>query len=346
MSLKKAIVTVAITSSLLGCVSDDTGPGKNFGWKTLSPPVEKALGRYVERDSGNVYLGGIGYTISDDTVFTSPSYNDVKSEDYSNYKLGAEASFKGVLAKAGIEHSANDSSSASGWSVTQIKDFSRGAPIDKEFVYKCIMVSDYTFEAKSKTSANLDLDASTLAKTFGVSVAKINLSTSPESPDSLKIIVKNPNLCLSYVSAKLSTPWLGGKGKVNTVTKNDENNVNKSNFNLKLNESSEPRSADLGNSAKERKPLYRLTVRGTQDAPVLSIWREDRENIDAPPVYFPLKEKAPGQWFGQYGIEQYYYSDMKYALIRIEIDAKILPDKSIQVKSAEIYSQKLNLSLR
>lgn len=331
---------------MLGCVKDETGPGDSIGWKTLRPPVEKALGRYVERDSGKVYLSGNGYTLNDDTIITSPSYNDVSSENYSNYKLGAEASIKGVMAKAGIEYTSSTTSGSNGWSVTQIKDFSRGAPLEKEFVYKCIMVSEYKFEAKSKTSANLDLDASVLAATFGVPTAKINVSSSPSSPDLLKITVKNPNLCLSYVSAKLSPPWLGGKGDVRTITKKNEDEKYEDAFNLKLNEISEPRSPDLGRDALNSKPYYRLALTGTEEKPTLTILKEDRELIDAPPIYLPLKEKAPGRWLGQYGVEQYYYGDMKYALIRLEIDAKLLPDKSVQIKSANIYSQKYNLSLK
>ncbi|WP_454876038.1 hypothetical protein [Pseudomonas farris] len=347
MNLMRLTSTVVTASSILGCGNTAVGPGDAVGWRSLAPPEEKAIGKYIEKLPHNrVTLGGQGFVITDDLIRSSPSYNDVSDEEYSNYKAGAELSIKQITAKAGIEYSASKVSNSNGWSITQIDNFSRGAPLEKEFIYKCIMVSEYTFDAKSKVNGNVDLDAGKLAATFGVDVAKISLSSSPASPDSLKISIKNPNLCLSYISAKLERPWFNDGGEIRTITKKTDDGKYENKFKLSLNEFSEPRSPDLGSHAIDSKPFYRLFLSGPAEAPTLSFWKEDREFPDRPPTYFALKEKAPGQWFGQYGIEHYYYGDMKYALVRLELDAKRLPDGSIQVKSANLYSPTYKLSLK
>jgi hypothetical protein len=347
MNLMRSTSIVVAASSILGCgtkLPDST----EIGWRTLNPPEENALGKYIEEISNNknVTLGGNGFEITDDIISTSPSFTDVTSEAYTSYKAGAEASFKQITANAGIENTASEVSISKGWSIAKINNFSRGAPLEKEFVYKCIMLSEYTFETKSKTTGGVDVDASKLASTFGVAIAKVNVSSSPASPDNLKVTIKNPNLCLSYISAELYRPWFGHKGEVRSITKKTEDGTYENKFKLSLNEASDPRSPDLGKDAIDSKPHYRLFLSGTAEAPVLSFWKEDREFPDRPPTYFTLKEKPNGKWSGQYGIENYYYGDMKYALVRLSLEAKKLPDGSVQVESATLYSPTYKLSLK
>lgn len=348
MNLMRVTSIVVATSSILGCSTKLPDPGTTVGWRTLAPPEENALGKYIEEMSNSKYttLGGNGFEITDDIISITPSYSDVTSEEYSNYKAGAEASFKQITASAGIENTASEIIVSKGWSIAKIKNFSRGVPLEKEFVYKCIMFSEYTFDTKSKTTGNVNVDASKLASTFGVAVAKVDVSSSPASPDSLKVTIKNPNLCLSYVSAELYRPWFGHKGEVRSITKKTEDGIYENKFKLSLNETSDPRSPDLGNDAIDSKPHYRLFLSGTAEAPVLSFWKEDREFPDRAPTNFILKPKPNGKWSGQYGIENYYYGDMKYALVRLSLEAKKLPDGSVLVESATLYSPTYKLSLK
>lgn len=347
MNLMRFTSIVVAASSILGCGTKP--PGSNEpGWRTLTPPEENALGKYIEEISNNknITLGGDGFEITDEIISISPSFSDVTSEAYTNYRAGAEASFKEITASAGIENTASQVSTSKGWSIAKIKNFSRGAPLEKEFVYKCIMLSEYSFETKNKTTGNVDVNASKLASTFGVAIAKVNVSSSPTSPDSLKVTIKNPNLCLSYVSAELYRPWFSHESEVRSITKKSENGVYENRFKLSLNETSDPRSPDLGKDAIDSKPHYRLLLSGTAEAPVLSFSKEDREFPDRPPTNFILKEKSNGKWTGQYGIENYYYGDMKYALVRLSLEAKKLPDGSVLVESATLYSPTYKLSLK
>lgn len=334
---------------LTGCsvFPDDVG---GLGWQSLSPPEENALGRYLYKTRTGIIqtgktLGGEGFIINDDNVRSSRSYDDVSAEKYSSYQIDASAKIQDVTTSAGIEVVSSVSTKSLGFSVVSIRDFSGGVPLEKEFIYKCLMLSNYSFEARSKTKANIAIDISKLAEKFGVGEAKINVAKNPEKPDVLKISVTNPNLCMAYISAKLFRSYYPARsnGKVRTFIRSLGGNQS-SDFILTNVDTSEALQPDLGAIPTDSIPKYTLRLIKTGVSSKLWIQKYSREK---PALEFiEIKESTPGIWDVEQGVENLYYGDNMYALVTAHIKASTLADGSIHIRTATLRAPTYKLILR
>lgn len=339
---KKLTLTSAMI--LAGCTNNFGNPG-SLGWQSLVPPEENALGRYIERTSKGITLGGEGFIINDSNTTMSKSYDDVTKEEYEKLQITAKAKIQEVSADAGLEITSSSSTKSLGFSVVGVRDFSGGVPLEKRFIYKCLMLSEYSFEAKSKTTANLDVDASAIAEKFGVADAKVSIKKGSDQPDTLKVSVKNPNLCMSFISAKLFRSYspFESNGASRDFFKNQSLTGEKT-FTLSKDGYSAPLDPDLRGAPRDSRPTYRLYTVKSEDKLKLYIWKEQSEFPDKP-KYFEMKEKTENHWFGEYGVENLYYNDNKYALIRARIEAERLPSGEIKINSASLRAPTYKLLL-
>lgn len=316
-------------------------------WHPMDPPMANALGRYIETGGfGEKIIGSNGIILSPALVRIDDSRDTFTKSEYSSFQAKLGASINVLVGKAGINYGASNIEVSKGWKIMQISNLSSVAPLNSEFVYKCLTNEEYSFETQSLLSGEASVDNVKLAEAFGTPVVNISVDSIPSAPNLTKITIKNPTVCLSYVAARLDPTDKKSTPKRIPFTKT-ENGVSKTAFNLSYNGFSNQTTPDLGTEGQDNKPRYRLMFTGPKEAPSLMVEIVDLSNA-VPRHSIKLSETSPGSgyWEGFYGIENFQYADMKYLLARIEISAKLVADNSVDVTSAVIFAPTYKLSLK
>lgn len=315
----------------------------------MEPPIANALGRHVEKGGFGKKdtFGASAITLSPSMVRIDDSKDTFTNSEYSSFQANLMASFNNLVgAGAGVNYEASNVEISKGWKVMQISNLSSAAPLNSEFVYKCLTNEEYSFETTSVLAGGLSVDNVKLAETFGTPVVNISVASIPSAPNRTKVTIKNPAVCLSYVAARLDPIDKNSAPKKTAFTKT-ENGFPKTSFNLAHNGFSDQTTPDLGGEGQDNKPMYRLIYTGTLEAPSLRVEIVDL-NKAAPTHSVILSETSPGSgyWEGVYGLENFQYADMKFLLARIKINARLAADNTVDVASATIFAPTYKLSLK
>lgn len=317
-------------------------------WHPMEPPIANALGRHVEQNRlGKPTIGAPAMTLSPAMIRIDDSRDTFTNSEYSSFQANLMASFNNLVgAEAGLAYEASNIEVSSGWKVMQISNFSSAAPLNSDFVYKCLTNEAYSFETTSLLAGGGSVDNIKLAEAFGTPVVNISVASISSAPNRKKVTIKNPAVCLSYVAARLDPIDKKTVPKKTALTKT-ENGASKTSFNLGQNGSSDQVTLDLGTEGLDNKPMYRLIYSGTKETPSLRVQIVDLTD-PANEHSIVLSETTPksGYWEGIYGLGNFQYESMKYLLARIEIDAKLGADDTVDVTSAFIFAPTYKLSLK
>lgn len=317
-------------------------------WHPMEPPIANALGRHVEKNRlGKSTIGAPAMTLSPAMIRIDDSKDTFTNSEYSSFQANLMASFNNLVgAEADVNYEASNIEVSSGWKVMQISNFSSAAPLNSEFVYKCLTNEEYSFETTSALAGGGSVDNVKLAEAFGTPVVNISVASVPSAPNRKKVTIKNPAVCLSYVAARLDPIDKKTTPKSTAFTKT-ENGASKTSFNLGHNGSSDQATLDLGTEGLDNKPMYRLIYSGTEEAPSLRVQivdLTDPANVHS----IVLSETTPGSghWEGVYGLENFQYESMKFLLARLKINARLAADNTVDVASATIFAPTYKLSLK
>lgn len=333
--MKNIIVVGAITLHLSGCASL-AGPGETIGWTDAIPPVGNGVGRLVEKNRGYISLGGVAFPVSPDQIEVLETYEAASSTEEAKFKTGTQAVFGNLAAAAGLEHASANLNISSGWRVIQLKDFST-AVIDKEFAYKCLTAQAFSYEASRANNAGAKVDTTEVAKVFGVAAAAVNVDAS--AGHHTKVTIANPNVCLSFVSAKLvrDRGWSSSSDKPVPFRQRQETH-----FELVVDKPGAKAVPDLGKRAKTTRPSFQLAAGSNNGRAILKVLIENNE-IDQEIPSKILKETYPGVWSRRYPVHTFQIADDIYAVMSVEVVAQRTDDNTIVVESAELTSPEYRL---
>lgn len=334
--MKNLVMVGAITLHLSGC-STIVGPGNTIGWTDAIPPVGNGVGRLVEDNRGYKSLGPAAFTVSPDQVEVLDSYETKNDREETKFRTRTEAVFANIAATAGLEHSSANLSISSGWRVIQLRDFST-AVMDKEFAYKCLTSQAFSYEASKANNAGASVDATEVAKVFGVTAAAVDVNA--ESGVRTKVTISNPNVCLSFVSAKLVSyrPWWGQTSDKPIAFKRGQ----EERFELAVDKPGAKAVPDFGKRAKATKPSYQLAAGSNNGQAILKVLIENHESDQEIPSKI-LKETYPGVWNRRFPVHTFQIDDDIYAVMSVEVTAKLTDENTIVVESAELTSPEYRL---
>lgn len=314
-------------------------------WHPMEPPIANALGRYVEQGGlgRKNTIGAMAMTLSPAMVRVDESRDTFTKSEYSSFHATLMASFNNLAgAGAGVNYDASNIEVSKGWKVMQISNLSSAAPLNSEFVYKCLTNDEYSFEARSLLAGGASVNSTELAKSFGTA----EITTTPSAPNLTKVTIKNPTVCLSYVAARLDPIDRDSAPKRTALTKT-EDGISKTSFNLNHNSSSDQATLDLGTEGLDNKPMYRLIYSGTKEAPSLRVQIVDlTDPANAHSIVLSETTPGSGYWEGVYGLENFQYESMKFLLARLKINARLAADNTVDVASATIFAPTYKLSLK
>lgn len=362
MDIKLIVITVTTTMMLSGCLTTSKIPTANpYGWKDLKPPRQNALGKEI---LSNGFIGEPVYNLNNENVLISGSADKVTDERSSAAKASLDVIAKTASVELGYEYVKSQELSSSGWQISQIKDFSYVIPVAKKFVYQCITASMYEFSASSKSGFNAGIDVTEIAKKFEIDTAKVSIVSKPDNPNEFRVIVNDPSVCISYVSAyfKDDNVHLGKPlppADITGVTGAGETQaeIYSSKFELKPGESSHRRTPQFPNPQPVHKPEYTLTATlGEQGRVNLNVCKQDKgtgvvntsiftDDVSYKRECKEIKDDGYGRWDRSYHIDTFGYGNQKYKVIYLHINANHTPKNTIQINSAELRSPQYELIL-
>lgn len=333
--MKRVCASGIIAFQLAGC-SVIGGPGGAIGWNDAIPPVGSGVGRLVERNKGYKSLGPAAFPVGPDQIEVLDTYGAVTVEEEAKFKGRTEAVFTKITANAGLERSSSNLSTSTGWRVLQLKDFST-AVVGKEFAYKCLTAEEFSYEGGKAVNAGAGVDTTVVAKAFGVAAGAVQLDGGVDNQT--KITIENPNVCLSFVSAKLVRerswwtksdswiPFLRGKEKK---------------FDLAIDKLGAKARPDFGSRAINIKPGYQLAAGSLNGEAILKVLIDNHEtDQDIPPKI--LKETYPGVWSKTFPVHTFHIEDDIYAVMSVDVTARRTDQNTIEVESASLSSPEYRL---
>ena len=351
----KALFCLFIISTLLtGCKIFHPEIAVLGDWNELRPPQEDALGHTFTARKNGIDIEDLAYSSLEGRVATSKIAGNITNEDNRKLQGRLDVAVSSIASLgAGLEYVSSDKLASSDWVVRSIKKPLEGARINYWFVHKCLMASTYSFEVKDKLGAGLSASLSEgLANKFGVDSASVRLGNNPESPDHLKIIIDNPNVCLAYRAMKYKAI---GKGSVETIT---GTNSFSSKFVLMPGEVSNQRIPKLGSYTGPDSPKFFLRAglvtgadASTKNTPALEICKVDRSVFEYFQSVKPIEaQKLPyscrslprtvsNGWKFTHDIDIFEDAENnRVALIKLSIDALESAGGGVDILSASLTS--------
>ncbi|MEX5353336.1 hypothetical protein WCE02_18525 [Pseudomonas juntendi] len=323
-------------------------PGEMYGWRSLEPPRENALGRQL-------FAGGkIGdpvINIMQSDIEVSSSSGVVSSDSNSKLNSNLEVFVKGVSAELGYDYEMSKKVSSSDWRIQQIKNFAYYLPVEQRFIYQCLVASEYKFDMSSKSGGKAVVDASVLAKSFGVDKASVGVTSAPTSPDKLSVTINNPNICLSYVSAyfkDVSSNLIGSgvDGKYVDITGQNGSDKYSPVFNLMPGQKSWFRAPQYSGKESPHKPWYRiaatLNATGQSELEICVQYRSGRMEYKCK----LLDPESNGVWDRPYHVDTYPFGRDLYKVISVNVSAKRMDDNSIRVEYARLMYPEYKLIIK
>jgi hypothetical protein len=333
--MKRICAGGVIAVQLAGC-SGIIGPGNAIGWNDAIPPVGNGVGRLVESNQGYKSLGPAAFPVGPDQIEALDAYGAVTIEEEAKFKGRTEAVFTKITANAGLERSTTNLSTSTGWKVLQLKDFST-AVVGKEFAYKCLTAQEFSYEASRAINAGAAVDTTQVAKAFGVASAAVQVDGG--LGNQTKVTIANPNVCLSFISAKLVRDrswWSKSDSWIPFFRGKDKK------FELVIDKPGAKASPDFGSRAVNTKPAYQLAAGSLNGQAILKVLIDNHENDqDIPPKI--LKETYPGVWSRTFPVHTYHIEDDIYAVMSVDVIAKRTDQNTIEVESASLSSPEYRL---
>lgn len=334
--MRNLALLVALPITVTGC-SLLGGPGSQIGWRDAKPPVTDGVGRIVENNN----LSQLAFTVTPDMLEELGSYTSASTDENDKYKAGIDAVFKQITAKAELEFISSKSMQSNQWKIIQLKDFST-AVVETEFAYRCLTASKYKYTVSRKTKAGAQLDATALAKKIGGTSAKIEIGMVPDDPSKAEIIVDNPTVCLSFVSAKFERDRWWSRfdgprhftvGGLKSFTLTSSNGVVAS------------AKPDFGKRALHTKPTYKLYAVEEGGKPQLQIKVFDSA-MHKNGYTIPVPELIPGTWDNKIELPAFGVGGDIYGFMYVELKAKRTAENQILVSQAELYSPEYKLKTK
>lgn len=364
MDIKFIVIMVTTTMMLSGCLTTSKINTVNpYGWKDLNPPRQNALGREL---FSNGSIGEPVYNLNSENVLVSGSVDKVTDKRSSAAKASLDVIAQAASIQLGYDYIKSQNLSSSDWQISQIKDFSYVIPVAKKFVYQCITASRYEFSASSKSGFNADVDVTEIAKKFKIDTAKVSIVSKPDSPNEFKVIVNDPSICISYVSAyfKDDNRYPGGTliGKYVDITGvtgagETQAEIYSTKFELKPGESSHRRTPQFIGREPGHKPEYTLMATlGEQGLVNLNVCKQDKGTgaVDLGKSIYDIsykreckeiKDNGFGKWDRLYHIDTFSYENQKYKVIYVNINAKRTTENNIQINYARLSYPQYELIL-
>jgi hypothetical protein len=294
-----------------------------FGWKSSPTPREKMLGRQIY-DGG--VIGGQLIPVNEKNVEVAAVSDEFLRTSNDQYEAKVEATIKQVTAEVGGKLVNTEKLSASGVRVLQIIDFTTGAKVDQRFVYQCLTAQRYQFDLAKQAGGSVGVDASALANKLGVDAAKVEFKASPDNPDTVRVVVNNPDVCLAYVPVRFvdaSSKWWGCSVASKTVT--FHNVANAASFSLAPGQVSNWHSAEFCGKEPVGEPWYRLQAKRDAPgaAPYLEVCMKERgltesatsckrvDDLDGTPVH----------------VKTYPYEERLYKAVSLNVKGSVSGDK-------------------
>lgn len=339
--MNRSTATLTLTMiSLTGC-TPHVGLGENIGWNDAEPPGIDGIGREVEYNRGYKSLGAKLVNVSPDKIEVLESYTERNEEKNKKYKADANLTIAKAVISAQADYQATEILTSNEWSVIQLKDYNQ-VPLYKEFAYRCLTVKKFTYESSSKTAASAKASAGDMASKLGVTAASLEISTNPEKPNSQKVVVSNPNICLAFLSAKLTRArWWWTQTDEPRSFRNEGGQYRE--YDLKPGSEGATVEPDFGRRAKTTKPKYRLYSEYRNGKALLYVEIQDREMFQETLPKL-LTESSPGVWSRRYGIHTYHIENNVYSVISMDLSARVSLDGVIHVKAANLFSPEYKLT--
>lgn len=323
---------------LSGCSTMPTTAGDIYGWKSLAPPRDNALGKEIFT---NGVIGEQLITASEANTERSVSLASITKAEYSQASAGVEVVIQQLSVELGASYVKSEKLSSSDWQIVQVKNYLNELPVNRRFIYQCLSAKEHKFELESKIGGTASVDATKtqVAQKFGVETAKVEIKSEPEKPNKLEIKISNPNVCFSYVSARFvdDNDYITGSlaDKYVDITGNDKK-YNTS-FDLELGQKSNWRTPQFIGREPAHKPLYRLmAVTNEKTAKTsLAVCKQDKGTGDKGYSCKELDDDGYGNWDRPYHIDTFAYNERKYKVIFLNIKAKLNGSK-ISVRSAQL----------
>lgn len=337
---RKSIVMLMAVTLVAGCTPTPPTPGSSYGWTSVTPPRENVLGREILT---NGVIGDPILTIQneDEDIEVSKSLNSLTNSQYSKAEASFELIVKDVSADLGYENSKSEKLNSNDWEISQIRNFTYTVPVARKFAYQCLTASKYEFSASSKSGFDVNIDATKIGEKFGVDKAKVTFKSKPDNPDEFKVVVENPSVCLSYVTAYFKDNNIYITGNLNDkyvdITGVNGDVKYSVNFDLKPGEKSHFRTPQFIGPEPAHKPLYRLMATlNDQGRTNLAVCKQDRGTGDRGYKCKEIEDDGYGNWDRPYHIDTFGYGDQKYKVVNLNIDAKRGINGTIQVRSAKL----------
>jgi hypothetical protein len=336
MNKKLIILGVAILGG--GCTTTTPTPGSSYGWNSVNPPRENVLGREILT---NGVIGEPIIKVQEDDIEFSKSLTSLTDNQFSKAEASFDLIVKGVSAELGYENSKSEELSSNDWEISQIRNFTYTVPVARKFAYQCLTASKYEFSASSKNGFDATIDATKLGNKFGVDKAKVTFKSKPDNPNEFTVIVQNPSVCLSYVSAyfKDNNSYITGslKDKYVDITGVNGDEKYSVSFELKPGEKSHFRTPQFIGSEPAHKPLYRLMATLDDQKRVnLAVCKQDRGTGSRGYKCEEIEDDGYGNWDRPYHIDTFGYGDQKYKVVNLNINAKRSTNGTIKISSAKL----------
>ena len=339
MDIKLIVITVTTIMMLSGMATAKPSKKNPYGWRNVNPPRQNVLGKEVLKKG---IIGDPIYILNSDNVEVSLSNETVTAAQYSNAKASFEVLAKEVTADLGYEYTKSENLSSSNWKISQIRNLAYIIPVNRKFAYQCLTASKYEFTATSSSGFDATIDATEIARRFGVDTAKVGVKSIPGKPDEFKVAVNDPSICISYVTAYFKDnngPRFVRANEYVDITGpyifGSSNGKGENSYKLKPGETSNrvwPKYKFERPPANN--PTYNLTSRQDNQG-IIQLLSCKHNNAYECKIIKPDDDN--GNWNGRYLIDTFAYGEQKYKAIDMEINAKRTQDGTIEIKSAKLF---------
>ncbi len=340
MNIKLIVTTIITTMMLSGCSTTFVPPEKNlYGWNNVNPPRQNVLG-YEVLSKG--VIGQPIYNLDSDNILVSDSIGKVTSEQYLAAQYNFDVLAKKATAELGYEYTKSEKLTSNSWKISQIRNLEHTLPVNRRFAYQCLNASNYEFTATSNSGIDATIDATKIAARFGVDKAKVTFKTKPDKPSDFTVIVNDPSVCISYVTAYFEEnngPIFNRTNEHVAITGPDlfesSNDKGKNSYELKPGETSY-RVSPLYKFERPPaiNPEYNLTARQDNQGLIQLLSCKDKTTYKCKTI---KPDDDNGNWNGTYLIDTFAYGKQKYKVINMNIKARRTPNGTIEIKSAKLY---------
>ena len=329
------VCTIGAVALLSGCGSLDGNQtvGAAYRYSELSPPRATAIGREVTSDGR---IGPVVYKVSDKNTTREAVVDEISKESFDQYDTKIEAAVKQVGLELGSNYEASRKLTGTKLEVVTLQNIigsddegqQNSFVAERTFVYECITAASSVVTVTSKIGATVGIDASAIAKAYGVDKAKLEIGSNPAKPDTLEVKVNNPNVCLGYRSARLvdDNSYMIFRNindfyvSFSVGTGTQLKNVTQ----LKAGESTNPRKPQFIGPNPTNSPEYRITAsRNVKDPKRLDLSVCSTPFGSRAYVCVPLDNRGgDGIWnSSQYFVEAYSYADGRWKVINLDLNA-------------------------